>query len=509
MKGNNADLVAGIIIVAVLASVTGMFSVLGGGFAVLSKSSVDFSGDSQFGQAWVLTVVQNGAGQYAAGNFKGSDISAGGKSARDDFTLKVNLIDNRVEYPIFSASRTLYRTEIIKMGVYVFSEDAGRDCQSKYAGDFAVKPSGTFDYYCVRKISQGVLGTIGSPTNIFKSEVILDKGGQVSSAVISNAGPASVNLADKARARWEGNLVSGESLPRATDQDICALFTSNAWKTITCRAFDDWQSDFNRVTPDGLKGAGTLEVMQGLVDTVNSKASHVLQGKSFVYSGGSTATSSGSLTSGKLILQLNKQLQLPVLTFTIDADHIGIVESRGVPLIVLASSAKFNVGKEGIITALVKNVGTAQGSFDVFATCNSPASSSDRNRITLSPGQQTSVNLRVTASSQADGSASCTVVMQDVTDAARSTFAPVTVSFSTIRICEEGQKQVLSNMIQQCTGNAWVTIQTCPGGTIPDPFTFTCISNSGGSPQPPLDLTGPAIVLVAGAIAAFWFFTRK
>src|SRR3990167_8517806 len=208
MKGNNADLVAGIIIVAVLASVTGMFSVLGGGFAVLSKSSVDFSGDSQFGQAWVLTVVQNGAGQYAAGNFKGSDISAGGKSARDDFTLKVNLIDNRVEYPIFSASRTLYRTEIIKMGVYVFSEDAGRDCQSKYAGDFAVKPSGTFDYYCVRKISQGVrvaggprgalnyfgvkkigggvLATMGPPRNFLKSKVIPDRGGRFSSASLSS-----------------------------------------------------------------------------------------------------------------------------------------------------------------------------------------------------------------------------------------------------------------------------------------------------------------------------------
>lgn len=479
MKGaSEAVWIVGIIFLAlIIGGGSHLFSTVGGGFTTLSLSQVQFQSDPTFGQAWVLTVVQNGGGQYATGTFSASNISANGKQAANDFQLKVNLIDNYASYPIYSTGNTVYKYDFIPMTNLGLFDDTLKVCQQRYNGFFAIKPQMTINWYCVRQTSQGVFGTVGSPTNVVSSEIMLQRGSDVQTATISTIGQTSALLGQNiARVQWTGNLVSGQSVPGATDNDVCALFASNQWQIVSCQAYNNWKSSSNIVSLASL--IGDTNNMQNQINQVNGNLGTLLQGKQFTFSGGSSATTNGSLSDGQVILQLPKLLSFPTMVFTVNAQYLGIVAQAGQPKIVSTSSQMFNVGGSGIVNAVIKNVGTAQGSFNVWLSCNSPASSSDRQTYTLQPGESTTAYLSLTASSQTDGTASCTVRAQDNTNPASSDSSTVQVSFSTIRICTENQKQTYGNSIQQCQNNKWVTIQTCGANQYPDPLTYQCIDSS-------------------------------
>lgn len=474
MKGadNGVWIVIGILVLLGL-SAGHLFSTVGGGFTTLSLQQVQFQQDPNFGQAWVLNVVQNGGGQYATGSFSASQVSANNKQAANDFQLKVNLIDNYASYPIYSTGNTIYKYDFFKIDVPLLA-DAGKICQQN-GGYYAIKPQGTFDWYCLRQTSQGQFGTVGSPTNVFSSEIDLIKGTDTQTAIISNIGQTSAILGQNiARVQWTGNLVSGQSVPAASDNDVCAIFTSNQWSTVSCQAYNNWNSAANIVRAAALVGSTTD--MQNQVNQVNGYLGTLLQQKQFTFAGGSAATTNGTLSNGQVILQLPKLLSFPTMVFTVNAQYLGIVAQAGQPKIVSTSTQTFNVGGNGLVDAVIKNVGTAQGSFNVWLTCTSPASSTDRQTYTLQPQESTTAYLALTASSQTDGTASCTVRAQDNTNPSATDSASIQVSFSTIRICTEGQKQTYGNSIQQCQNNAWVTIQTCGAGQYPDPITYQCVN---------------------------------
>ena len=77
-------------------------SVLSGGWTTLSLSSVNVvSNDPDLqGQAWILNVIHNGAGQYAVGNFNKDQITDEGKKALYDFKLTSELKQETCNYPV-------------------------------------------------------------------------------------------------------------------------------------------------------------------------------------------------------------------------------------------------------------------------------------------------------------------------------------------------------------------------------------------------------------------------
>jgi hypothetical protein len=477
-----SSLMALVIVGIVLALGVNSFSSISGGFSVLSISSVDLqSNDPQLGgQAWIINVVQNGAGQYAKGTFDNSEITKSGKFAESDFQIETNMIENKAEYNIRNDFDNLFYINYFEAQPR-FLQSAGDWCkeQGAYA---AIKPQFSLKTFCIRKNNQGIKGTVSSGSQIFKSEVIFTKlkTNEKAVSVIDNIGQSSAKVGDIGYANWVGSLVSGQAIPQPADQDICALYSQGAWKTIDCSDFQAWRSKMDsQDIPNCVAGKDE----QGMKDCINSMgyyASSIIQGKAFIATGGLQPKISGDTSNGKIIMELPKQFSYPMIVAKVKASWLGVVVPVGKPKLISVSSDEFKTGNDGFVKAIVSNVGDGIGSFDISLSCNNPFSSSDSVRLSgIQQQEQRTLYLKITASVSQPTSGTCTVTARDANQPSNIDSMAVAVKASNLAICQAGQKRTFGKYIQQCNqyGSAWITIKECEENKIADPITFECISD--------------------------------
>lgn len=452
------------------------------GFTPISLSNVLFqSNDPELaGDAWLLTVVVDGGGNSAFGSFDNTQVQANGKTAVNDFTLQIDLLNSRVEYPIQNDYDILYLVEYANIGIQL---DPQRACTGR-GFQYFVKPEGSLDTWCFRDTAQGIKGTIKEGKEIFNAGITLKReDGNTQTAVINNIDATSVAIGTEARARWIGNLYTGEQLPNPQGQDICALYASSvfstirAWRTVDCSDFQGWQASYNSLITCATTSANAPKIC---ADNSNAQASAVLQGKPFVNAGGISSSITGNSETGLVTLPLGRQLSFPVISLKIKASYIGIFVPVGRPDIIGATSADFKTGSDGIIRVTVRNIGDGLGSFDVSSVCNSPFSSNDRTRVTLNPQQQTDAYLIVRADVTQTTEGRCTINAIDVNKPENADSALVIVRATSIALCQNGQKRTVGNLIQECRDGGWITIQDC-GDKFADPITLRCIEVGGGT----------------------------
>lgn len=97
------------------------------GGEVLSLQRTDFiSDDSQIqGEAWLLTIVQNGLSQYAKGTFSKSEIKDGDVSASENLEVTIESSPQKCSYDLKRESDYLYSVESIK--IYAWSISSATD----------------------------------------------------------------------------------------------------------------------------------------------------------------------------------------------------------------------------------------------------------------------------------------------------------------------------------------------------------------------------------------------
>jgi len=128
----------------------------------------------------------------------------------------------------------------------------------------------------------------------------------------------------------------------------------------------------------------------------------------------------------------------------------------------LTLTANYDSSQSQII-ATIKNIdANPQASYDVYAICTngfSQVGSSQR----VSGLQISSSEIIYIQISGGTSNGNCDVKVTDVNLPTNtlSVRVPVLVSSSAIKICDEGDKSVLGNDIQECQNNAWITINTC------------------------------------------------
>lgn len=465
MKKQNRNFLLGIILVVIILflAMTGFKSPLStAGFSALSLGSVNFNSNDATvgGQAWLLTVSQNGAGQYATGTFKLSD----GQTTSDSFTLKLSLDQNYATYKIYSQGTYIKSVDWIKATYNPFSSTGG--CNSAVWSNWFHPSSVSLlgDVYCYNFKNVGVYGTIGSANINFQSRINVDGSGGADSCTITNVGTtACYSNNGKVQASWTGSLVSGQSPPQPTDQNIIAAYdtSTGGWKTASGTAYDNYKGY------SLLNCLSTQNDKSNCFNNYNTLSSNIMRGYPFISSGGDTATTSGSQTNGQVTLNLPKQVQFPVITMRIKADLIGINIPVGKPKIISLTSSDFQTGQTGIINALVQNVGNAQGSFDVSASCSSGFSQYGNSiRVSLQPGETQNVYLPISSNTVGDLQGTCSVKVNDVNNPTVSVMSSVGVSSSAIVICQEGDSRISGNQIQQCQSNVWKTIKTCSQGYV-------------------------------------------
>src|SRR3990167_1767049 len=325
---------------------------LSSGFTTLSLGQVDFySNDPTVGgQAWLLTVSQNGAGQYASGVFKAQDDGA----TSNQFVIETFLDKNYATYSISNQAQYVQHVDYKTATYNPLSSTGGCGSGWNWYHPSEIAIVGTV--YCYKFSNSGVLGAISSGNYNFQSTIRTSGSGGVSNCIVSNIGATSCTSPDENVAiSWAGNLVSGQSIPAPSDQNIIAVYhtSKGGWITADKNAYNNWN-----IAKSNINSCLDQYKSTSCFTSLNSLESNVLAGKSFSSSGGSVATTSGTQSSGQITLPLSTQVQFPILTMRIKASLIGINIPVGKPQITSVSSEKFQTGQDGIIKVTVKNVGT-------------------------------------------------------------------------------------------------------------------------------------------------------
>lgn len=469
MKKKNRNILVGTILIVLLLFLfsTGTLKLplaISSGFTTLGISNIQFTSNDPIlnGQAWLLTVSQNGAGQSVYGD-SGSISDNSGKSSKP-FTISVSLDKNDATYKIYSQGVYIKTVDWTKGTYNPFSKTGG--CNSA-VWSFWYHPSQLSilgDVYCYNYVNKGVYGTLGGPDFNFQSTISVSGDGGTDNLVISNDQATSgISKNGNVYASWFGSFVSGESAPNPQGQGIIAIYdtSTNGWKTGSQVSYDSWRiydlSGFASCR-------STSSDKSACFKTYNNYATSLMNGYPFSTVGGSVAKTSGTQSNGLVTLSLPKQLQFPGLALRIKASFIGINIPVGKPKIISTSSLTFSTGQTGNIAVTVQNSGDGAGSFDVFATCTDGFSQSGNSlRISSLPAGSTQIVYIPITSNIISGtkSGTCIVTAKDVNDPNNVDTKSVSVSSSSISICTEGQVSIIGNKIQQCQSNVWITTKEC------------------------------------------------
>lgn len=440
------------------------------GFTTLSLSpnvQLNSNDPTIGGQAWILTVSQNGAGQGAYGTF----TAESGSASSDPFTITTSLDENYALYTIQNTNVPIRQLQWTTTTYNPFGSLGG--CNPDY-WSYAFIEGGLFSkVWCYKYTTDGYYGTISSGNVNFQSSIKVQGKEGTDTCTISNTGSQSCySNNNKFYVSWVGSLVSGQSIPNAANDGKIAVYkpSTSGWQIGSQINYNTYKT----YDQTGFTSCLNLPVngdVGSCFTKYNNYESQVLTPVSWSIVGGSNAITLGSQSNGKIQMNLPMQVQFPVLTMRVKASFIGINIPVGKPQIVSGSSQEFQTGQSGTIKVSVKNIGDGDGTFDVSATCtNGFSQTGNALRISsLSPGNTQIVYLPITANVQSGtSSGTCTVLAKDYNNPNNFDTKVVSVSASQLTICTEGDQRISGQNIQECQNNIWVTIKTCASDETPN-----------------------------------------
>ncbi len=476
-RRNVGFVIAGLIILLVLGIFAQQFSIQG--FSTLSLDRVDFSSNDNTigGQAFLVSVVQNGVGQSVSGSFStsqlNSELDGEGVETSKDLSVSLSTEGQECVYDIRTTNDALRRLNIIEQD----------DCLTNICLNSAIDrcrgEQGTFaheggfisrkKYICYDFEYVGTVGTVGLDRLAFETTVEVEVDGEDFSGVISNSGDRSVVLGDnRVHASWQGNLASGLSCPSPSGQDLVALYTDR-WSLISESAYDDWKNIGSTVAVDdcmdrannnaGVSYASCVDNYNGLLNVATNPVD-------FVSSGGSDVELSGSASSGEIRLPLGNLIEYPMITMRIAADVLGIVIPVGMPEIVDVIVTDASLGVQGNIRVDVKNVGTERASFNVAVECQEPFSVRGASPVIQVELDRTST-ANIPFSAGVEGTKGCVVTVSDLENPNNRDIDTFSVSASGFTSpCTSGDLQCIGVVEQVCRGGVWEVTGTTACETV-------------------------------------------
>jgi len=453
-----------------------------GGFSTLSLSNVDIqtndpTGNIQ-GDVWVLTVRQGGLGQHAVGTFSPEEISVGEKRAEKGFTLKLVNTEQKCNYPlIVDYGKTVYKYGYLKAALAPW-ENANEWAQERCGllGQYLywTKPSG-LDYFCVYRnpIAGAVANLEENPNLEFKTTVSLEiEGESALTDTMSNTGNSIVHLGNKAVGIWQGNLSTGEQCPAPSSSGIKAVFGKESiydWSTPTWRLVDSTKlSNYfvQQSVVERREDSLTEAELKNKIDLANSLADQSLLPKQFcLYNNCAIGKNSFSLVDGKYEINLNKQIQYPVMTFYIKADSLGIYQPTTKPVIVSTETTDFATGEKGSIIVKFKNDSEESGNFLIYADCSTAGFSQTGSNIEryVSAGQQSTVFVPISGSCSSRTQGNCTVVVKSLDFSGKTDSRNVSLYCSPQLTCTPEKRVCIDDVISQCNniGTGWNVVEDC------------------------------------------------
>lgn len=449
----------------------GVVKETGFGGTIISLQNVNFeSSDPTIGgKAWLLTIVQNEASQFARGFFTADEInSKTNTKEKVKYPLEVNIesTPQKCLYKLNAQSSKISTMESVSKGKFILRTSCQNACAGYYF--YTCKPTVLitgFDAYCYRKSPVATYGTVQFDKLSFSSNIIAKINDEEFKGTISNENAKSVTLGDgRVYGSWIGNFVSGEACPAPSEQDVASAFYNDKWRLTDKNNFIQYQNYDASGFENCLEryGQGT-ETPQSCVSKYNQMSSIALSQKAFQAVGGTTALQNAESSSdGKVEITLSKAIQFPTITMRIKADLLGIVIPSSQPKITKTGSECFTTGSNGFIIANVKNVGDDYATFAVSADCPAPFSQTGTSvSVQLAPNTEQVVNIPISVEAGLDVKRKCTINVADLENPSKKDSASVDVCGKTIVLCSSGDTKCYGAVKQRCNaqGSGWDNIE--------------------------------------------------
>ena len=394
------------------------------GSSTLSLSNVDLKSSSSFfsGKAWLLTFTSGGLGQSYFGTFSPSTIqsyTSGSDTTTKTFTLDVDYQPTTCNYNIVStgSNKPIYDIYEIKWTYIPFIDscDVG-EANSRGMSNTLWVGKGFISFKCfaIGYNSQSPIGSIENPNSgvIYTISLSVEGGPSATKTIDTLSGSTGGYVGDFAYAQWLGNLDTGKSC--TSQAPYKTAYVNGIWRIIDSQNYQNYLSKVNEDLRVLCGSGGLLDsVSDTCVDNwVSGLVSKVTLSKSSKTFG--TLINQGSLNGASIKIITDTPYQNPVTSMYIKADTIGIYTP--VPNIVInsVSSNCFKTGEQGLISGDIKNIGDEGGTFNAYATCDSPFQSTSNVQGSLNPGGSRIVNLPLLASVSQKTTGTCIFYVETV-----------------------------------------------------------------------------------------------
>lgn len=291
--------------------------------------------------------------------------------------------------------------------------------------DYTNDPSPFYDYLTYCSVVSGQLGQVGkfsSANKIFRTEWKVDASGKpTQTAIVTNGdggAGARTRIGEHVIVDWEGNLGTGDGPPSIGDSLV--MQKGNEFRIIKEPRYQDWQQyvenklfdkyeKFAAYDRDSTKDRDTVD--QEVESTLEQKREEAEQVFSDSQLFGGTFSGS-SFEDAQLKVDLEQSIAYPSFTIYVDgAEYVTVEKPTGTPRIVDVSGDRFGEFDRGSISATVKNVGEAEGSFSARVTgCGSHFSAAGTEITrTLDPGETTTYTFEVSFSGDSEVTEQCSI----------------------------------------------------------------------------------------------------
>ena len=440
------------------------------GWTTLSLTQAVFSSSTKFftGKVWILTVAQGGMGQHAEGTISASQVKdMSGTQPANNLKLSIDYSKMDWEYPIKVdyTSTPVYHYELYSTQSWNPLFDVNSWVKSKcphvrwYGKIGGLPPT----YWCIDQVQKtSYMGYLDSCQFHFTTKITVEAKGQTYSKTIDSKKQISTYIGPYVYVIWNGNMIK-QRCPATTPYK---LYYMRGWKIGSNEYYGDYKAKYNYLVStmalvENRQMSYDLTTLKRMVDPVNTYGDRYINSiKSF-----GTIQYPSDVSKAFVSLGVSSDVQVPVYTFYVKADWLGIYQPTPKPQILDARGTSFKSGESGYLYVQFKNVGET-GNFAVWAECQSPVYVMDNTKTYSVPaGGTTTAYIRVGYNGYQHVTASCNIYVQaQGTNYIVSRTVGVTADPQSV--CQAGKMICDGPRIKQCNkyGSGWNLIKTCGEG---------------------------------------------
>lgn len=313
----------------------------------------------------------------------------------------LNELKDTVESNCADFSKTNYKAQIT---------DVNSDGSVWTAGDYVYGTSSWVfqaEVFCV-KLNEKV-GTIAQPIDkkiIAETDWTVGADGKTpESKTISNSDAGSgrsTQLGSNIWIQWQGNLGTGEDCPDVSNLiGIHDNSFSNGWKLGSRDDYNTYSSYLTNGIKNDIREYAESSYPEDYASLFKDRANLIMRDVVDEEVGFSYSVLDTSYASGKVKIDLGRQIVFPLFRLIIDADYLELNIPTGIPAIDSVSDVKFTEGLSGQMTAVIRNAGDSQGGFTsrVVSCTNGFSSSTSPIGSTLTAGATKTLYFNIIGSS--------------------------------------------------------------------------------------------------------------